>query len=127
MTNYEIIKQKCIEANPEIMELKFGCKIKNLHGKIETFINNAGQHKYRCISENGFFDETLKIFITEILGRDIHLADVLYAITITDSEAMAEKVAGDLTFQSINSWNLLKDSLKDQSEETLEFLANLLK
>jgi len=55
----------------------------------------------------------------EILGREIRLADML--ITLEG------KVRNESALVLIAMWNLLKDSLQDQSEETIDFIYDLLK
>lgn len=54
----------------------------------------------------------------EILGRPIRLADVL----LTGADGFGAKNVLDLTIY----WNLRKDSLEDQSEETIDFIYQLL-
>ncbi len=64
----------------------------------------------------------------------IRLADVLLAISkegyiVGDSDAKEEEIMGtdqSMTLNLVGLWNLRKDSLEDQSEETLQFLADLL-
>lgn len=118
------------------MELKFGCIVKRAlsdgGGNLATVLGIEETGQIVCTTWSPFHPNKTSVHHDlvshlEILGRPIRLADVLYAISIHDSEAMAEKAAGDLTFQSRNSWNLLKDDLSLQSPDTLEFLANLLK
>lgn len=95
--NIEVIRKACIAANPEIMELKFG-----------EFVTSLGSG-----------EDT----------RPIRLADVLLVIEGRFSEA--EIITKDPYYETfgdiISRWNLRKDSLTDQSDECLAFLANLLK
>lgn len=102
------IKEKCAEANQEIMELKFGCEIEMLFGPsydpdygIAIILAECGvcsKHKRcdgekdTCDMDTGFMclkgsDEdgwcTFEVKSTDkykILGRPIRLADVLLAI-----------------------------------------------
>ncbi len=148
MTNeqkLEVIRKACVAANPEIMELKFGCLIKTKDG-IQHYgqgLEDSNDGGFRsvdegcgCCSNNQYYDKGQ----FEILGREIRLADVLLAI-----QAKYQKINGYVTYlvgsngtfyeqeglcgshQELDYWNLLKDSLTDQSEECIEFLYNLLK
>jgi hypothetical protein len=92
-TNLDLIRQKCIEANPEIMATR-NCTHPNCQYAEHTFS-----------------------------GRSIRLADVLLAIF----EADAEERADELIHGSVKVWNLRKDHLNEQSEETIDFLADLLR
>ncbi len=116
----EFIRQKCIEANPEIMELKFGCRLKDkVDGEEYLFVD---WHFNTCptvlpveaIGKNPFEDECAwqdTIFsmgsVTnekikhplgnnestyEIIGRPIRLADVL--ILLQDSKNLKWREVG---------------------------------
>jgi len=67
--------------------LKFGCKYRNIHNSIHSFIDKAGREKHRYLitqSDNGMVDcfgEDLNIFMKEILGRDINWEDLMIAFT----------------------------------------------
>lgn len=106
------IKEKCAEANQEIMELKFGCEIEMLFGPsydpdygIAIILAECGvcsKHKRcdgekdTCDMDTGFMclkgsDEdgwcTFEVKSTDkykILGRPIRLADILLAIGESD-------------------------------------------
>lgn len=119
-SNLEQLKKKIQEANPEIMEVKFGCEIRT---PFTTYV--IGKHTPD--KEN----------VIEILGRPIRLADVLLAL---ENEYQAQDksyaVDGEGTFIFVNkdvemtwvngSWNLKSDSLDKQSPETINFLMELL-
>lgn len=138
MTNLEIIRKACIKANPEIMELKFGCVIKT---KKFSFENNLETITYDGTigidREFGLLGRDNKIFekdIIEILGREIRLADVLLALTqdrgsrwhmITYKKWNANIMRDDV--EKFINWDLKNDNLELQSEETIKFLAELLK
>ena len=78
----QLIREKCIAANPEIMELKLGCKIVNKYRNkmpVSLFVCKNG-NTYRTFHEVfGYEDSPSENF--EILGRPIRLADVLLAIS----------------------------------------------
>lgn len=127
------------KANPSILELKFGCKLKlqkegryydvwkETMEKYKTlvlkgidkkgFVQVGSPDKYHC----EFIDCTKGIeMLFEILGRDITLADVLMALTTQGREtyyANLEELA--------RNWNL-KEDLEGQSDETKQFLIDLL-
>lgn len=87
--NIEIIRKACIEANPSILDLVFGCELLtpfgnvifvDTYGKTErkeadtiAYIQN-GELFTRDVSEKGFD------YFFEIIGRKIGLADVLLAM-----------------------------------------------
>ena len=117
----EFIKQKCVEANPSIMDLVFGCWV--LYGgqpdmpyritQVQKDSIGIDPH-VDIVSEDGQSDELVTIDILEILGRDIRLADIVYALEMNSRYVELY-------------YNLLKDNLNDQSDECVEFIYNLLK
>lgn len=135
MSNLQKIKDACIKANPEIMELKFGCDIHNHHtGNKLIYISQtrAGSHKVLMPFGDTF---TFPKKVTEngdwiILGRPIRLADVLLALkegpSISFSADYSEFFEGDINIRSGIFWNLKDDNLEHQSEETINFIADLL-
>lgn len=84
----ETIRQACIKANPEIMELKFGCRI--LAGGLlsdtgfiirpYTEFGNEKENKYLYWNDSINEARILREKDFEILGREIRLADVLLAL-----------------------------------------------
>lgn len=134
MTNLEIIKSACVRVNPSIMELGFGCEL--LYGDVRTrFMCHFDKEYYEIFpTVNG----NNTVYHTEIiiLGRPIRLADVLLAIYRSGSVPHKEgtttgenywKAIVDVVANAKKGWNLLKDNLEDQSPETLQFIADLLK
>lgn len=143
--NLELIRQACITANPAIMELGFGCEVKykNKVGIFCTFGNGNLKNPLplnillrgnsvvtRGINKN---DDDFEIF-----GRPIHLADVLFAVHKHGHSDKYKYIAIDehgLFYGRMPSqwrgekciWNFLNDDLNHQSEETIAFLASLLK
>lgn len=91
----QAIREACIQANPSILELKFGCKISF------NASTNPINHKYEnveisCVGKDEFYDDKKyniafysfsekfvfhpylpNLIGYKILGRDIRLADVL--------------------------------------------------
>lgn len=124
----ENIRQACIKANPSILDLKFGCQIQSDHG-VGTFVKKQiGTDEYIC-----FFVDTLTTVQPEyvtILGRDIHLVDILNALWKFTDGNYSVFYNGDILDTEDNvvaHWDLKNDSLELQSVETLEFINNLLK
>lgn len=119
MTNLDKIKEACIKANPEIMELKVGCEVMygdDLKEPCKVTLGNP-----YIVENNEVFnpwnrDDTSDLF--EILGRPIRLADVLLVIFQAQQQRETVKI--------VLFWNLKDDNLEHQSEETLAFIASLL-
>jgi len=172
----EAIRKACVEANPEIVELKFGCEFQAgtstmFYLQTESYaVNNVGFWRAHFCSKQypmniwegerqpspttlytgEDFERVIKESISrssafshtfptvEIIGRPIRLADVLLAThqkqvpipwIAVDSygeflgywDKAKEPISNGL------SWNLYKDSLEEQSEETVAFIYDLLK
>jgi hypothetical protein len=121
----EAIRQKCIEANPEIAWSKPGCRMV-LRG--DAWWEHAIQVEDRLL-----FNETTrkleKLGIGrnwKIIGRPIRLADVLLVLMklLRDGQS-ASKVKDDL-YRLAHLWNCFEDDLTKQSPETIDFLFTLL-
>lgn len=142
----EEIRNACIKANPSILDLVFGCelKAKNLLNYRRFYAGRneeEGERYYAEIDQVGCEDKQWYsdgvLPEKQIIGREIRLADCLYAIwkanpanrtnfIVESSGTMIHRTAG--TNPKIAAeWNLLKDSLSDQSEKTIDFIHNLLK
>lgn len=135
----EAIRKACIKANPEIVELKFGCKVKLPGEVIAIFVrdNNSfvTDDKRRFVDHLGI--KPSKFDIKEIIGREIGLADVLMAINkknghIGNVYCRDDGVFGILeqddeyhNFRLSEKWDLTKP-LTLQSEETIRFIFSLL-
>jgi hypothetical protein len=142
-TNLSLIRQKCIEANPEIgKERKL---VLELIGGVEGDCVSLGdpvlETGFRIAGPKPWGGGSVKrqwtVFEHDIVEamrepgserlyparRPIRLADVLLAMF----EGDAEERADELIHGSVKVWNLRKDDLNEQSEETITFLAELLK
>lgn len=143
-----LIREKIIAANPEIMELKTGCRVKQiLYRKKPIKDSNPivlvhedshysveGDFLIEEVNSGEFSDYETPMKYFKILGRPIRLADVLLAM---GRKADRINVGGDGAFNCLNQllgnwskrafWNLRKDNLEDQSEECINFLYELLK
>lgn len=136
MTKLETIRQACIEANPEIVELKFGCEVfverwghsammcafeglPELSGETSMTLHHKGKLHYVGSSSKG-----------KIIGRTIRLADVLLALQrgSTNKRFIFITLGGiDGLMDLILLWNLKDDNLDHQSPETIDFIHKLLK
>ena len=140
ITNTEKITQACIKANPEIMELKFGCEVEYEH-RIRTYDDGEtkGKIKLRAIVSGKTKDKN-RICITtkmgkgshqrywlegmKIIGRPIRLADiVLMILENVEGYARNNKILKVALFM----WNLEDDNLDHQSKETINFIYGLIK
>lgn len=122
----ELIRQKCIEVNPEILKLTFGCQIKERGSiYIDKYIDTGadketGQDIYHTwYYPDGHFAEW------EVVGRPIRLADVLLAHQAIKYETAMTKYYQIASV--VEKWNLHKDDLTEQSDECVKFIADLLK
>jgi hypothetical protein len=129
---YEQLKSVIQAANPEIMELKFGCEIDNDSGFIEKIVADVGDGSYLMLdADNQPFRYHGILLKKHIKGRPIRLADVLFALGEKfDSKKLTVDLAGG--FQKIGTgwllcrWNLADDNLDNQSEEMKSCLIELL-
>lgn len=137
----QAIRRKCVEANPEIMELRDGCIVQYeyVHGGVSMqgafFGRMFGSEKddqwglrvKNCvmpIPNKTHFEKT-----AIRLGRPVRLADVLLAWKAsrpTDVRYWHSNASGCDQDGIISSWDLRNDSLNDQSPETIDFLFRLL-
>lgn len=105
---------------PRLMELREGCKLElpiynSKNELIETIKSSIGQD-FHIISENeigyaGYYYEDIDF---DVIGHDVMLNDVLEW----------NELERGLTI--ITMWNLSTPYLKDQSEELIDFLFNLI-
>lgn len=136
MTNEQKIREACIKANPEIMELKFGCRIRMWGYDDNVFLRKIDKYGYewQYLSHSGQL-ESCNNAKPEILGREIRLSDVLMAIG--DKGLFSASIGGSIVSFIWNykqphekhkhfTWNLLRDNLSEQTEETKAFIASLL-
>lgn len=122
------IREKVIKACPDIIELKFGCKIKNKNGALDTIVTYSNYGNFTVVGSRIC---SIESDIAEIIGSPIGIAEILRTIE--------NNTIGSFTFSISNSlfsirngrylciWNLAKDNLENQSLDTLEFLWELLK
>ncbi len=135
----EKVRAKVIEAVPEIVELKFGCRIQK---DGETFALAIEEDKgifektlagyWMCVSDDGQAIAVQKGIRIEIIGRPITLADVLRAIpkrmylkTIGDYTRLVDDGDGYVHHGPV-FWDLTRPSLDEQEPEVWEFLLKVL-
>ena len=148
MKDYQKLKEIIQKANPEIMELKFGCELMTDRQK-EVIIDgqatsNGNTWKWWTDTGKKFYDDQIKnnqvyhgsligdgVWF-KILGKPIHLADVLMAIEKKNPDIMID-VSGRFLLNEQPaplcqecSWNLKDDNLDNQSDEIKLFLINIL-
>lgn len=140
----EIIRQKCVEANPEIVKLKFGCIIRMTGEKQPDYIKTPVPITSVKPMSDGCWETPWGCFHPKInkkeyiiIGCPIRLADVLLAIKkrmwfdlkkiFEDYTDLLNTDWANLYFFLIENWNLRKDDLTLQDEPTIDFIYSLLK
>lgn len=114
------IRERCIEANPSIKDLVFGCEVRYYMDSSMIFCTPANEDDYvtAVYTKNNTLQKIEDIEDYEIIGRPIRLADVLgtvYPDEITNTHLAI-----------VARWNLKQDDLSLQSQETIDFLYSLL-
>lgn len=87
--------------------------------------NGDDLHQFVYFGKGGYVSKNIDDI--KILGREIRLADVLLAMKSLKERKWTDQAWLITGSKDDCNWNLLKDSLTDQSEETIEFLYELLK
>lgn len=131
------LKQKIVEEVPEIMELKFGCRVTygEKHEYYATFISWVSKtDKIVRVLDHTFYQvKKLESDWIKSVGRPITLEDVLRAgrcklnasnfyITSQSKDTIISIVTDD--YGDLDWW--LHKPLSEQSKETIEFLYKLL-
>jgi len=136
MKNYNKLVKVIQEAVPEIMELKMGCAIKfRRNGETDFIASGKTGYKERPISTINF--GSVRLSVVKSLGRPIRLADVLMAYNEIHDSMSAKRFAiyfnGQVVYWDDDEkahlecvWNLKDNSLDNQSDETKQFLIDLL-
>lgn len=122
------IKEACIKANPEIMELKFGCQTSE-----GIFLKQNDGNGYFFTEENLNVVPRNEFKILGVNGRPIQLADVLLAINSFSNYDVSVFADGSIRavqprnpdLDKVSHFNLTKP-LEDQEEETLKFIAEII-
>ncbi len=123
------IREACIKANDEIMELKFGCEIYKTSVATCKIIGETPR-VFKIITCGGFYKEYFKENIKnfKIIGRPIRLADVLLAMSVIGCMTVGSNQLINIT--DVNApdirWNLKDDNLEHQSEQCLYFIYKII-
>lgn len=145
MNDLETIRKACIEANPEIVALNWGCKIKKGDGElIVTYVSDICQDT--MVYAVGFDGHPIVLYtgtyslyldqIDEIIGRDIRLADVLLAIGTIEKDGWCIAPDGQFVEYDVETgnmrlsrfwWNLKDDNLEHHTPETHKFIADIIR
>lgn len=154
-TNLDIIRAACIVANPEIASDTRGYKQEQLDEAYREYLvickqvadEDAPQSRTWALPAMAFKRvKKLSAALAIFQDRPIRLADVLLAIENTRDknlkkwyavstsglflenkvEKITPRIYAHPMISTLRSWNLRKDSLEEQSEETITFLAELL-
>ena len=141
MNKQELIKQitdKVVENVPDIMELKFGCKIflSNKQWYIAGIGNNLNGRSFLLSKVNSNMEvissinqDYLKQSKDKIIGRDITLEDILIAYKKENGIQLTpfgDKIEISVTGIGHTDWQLGKP-LHEQTEECLEFICGIIK
>ena len=140
-TKLEQLRDIIIKAVPSILDLKFGCKVdynecpelyKNGDPpdwvEAEMICFNNEFHQEICIIQDGTIYNNVKLEDYRIIGRDITLEDVLIALHKNELSKRGMRLyLPNIAYKVIdNGWKLGKP-LKEQSEETKNYLLEVLK
>lgn len=127
----EAIRQKCIEANPSILDLVFGCEI-DIGGVNWVLLKKDGEMRiiYLLRRDTCFIwqiteTELELLRLVKNIGRPIRLADVL-VMAGREWELVNNGTMPQQIIKIIYLWNLHTDDLTKQSPETIDFLFSIL-
>ena len=128
MNNLEKLEKEIRSKLPHLMELKEGCLLKT-DGDLLKIIGVKKDGSYRLVQlsnlsfESFYESEILSHF--QVIGQEIKLNHVLEWHLLKKEEDF--KVWGQLKHLAvINFWNIQSEYLKDQSEELIDYLRNLI-
>ncbi len=127
--NIQKLKDVIIKANPEIMELKFGCYFSGEGVSSGLIVRMIDRFPFGFTANyhhqgSGIMCREFNTRKIVIIGRSIRLADVLLAMGI-EAFVGSEKMQANLN-DIVVMWNLKDNNLDNQSDECKEFLDKLL-
>lgn len=117
-TKLQILEEQIRKDLPRLMELGDGCCVKLADHKKTSDPNNI----IKMVNAFTFKSED----IVEIIGHDILLSDLLKWIYLKKGDVDCFFNDDGLWLFDEYFWDLNKPHLKDQSEELIEFLYNLI-
>lgn len=140
------IREACIEANPEIQEIKFGCEVwigekRRAVWDVEHRVMEKGDGMMKVIRVERYGSTEFFPGEYTVIGRPVGVADVLAAIGSQGKEDLFLRHDGlFLKWEKFTEggsghhgvvstyvqWKLHTDRLEAQSEKCLKFLASLL-
>ena len=131
MNKEQELREAIIKAVPEIMELKLGCKVKDIFGKDCRYCghrtDDESEHReFQVLDYDGILGEIEENDFNGVtIGRPITLADVLRASQDIMSKGNDNSVFEEDMENIVMNWNL-KEPLSNQSQPVKDFLYNLL-
>ena len=127
------LTQKIARYVPDIMELKFGCRLINKSNVVKLRVIKERFDSMVMVNDwDGWFDYNFINNHFEIIGRDITLEDVLIALRESQTNHIYTiDIFGNWEcekglLKSEYNWDLGKQ-LHEQSEETITALNKLIK
>lgn len=145
MNKLQLLTDRICELVPDIKELRFGCRI--IDGIRGNGIIVGVEAMYpETDSYLQIYEATPKrvelspLGLWKIIGRDITLADVLLALKKSDEDypihidfffddgdsVTITQAKGHPIINKKGTWNLTKNALHEQDEETIDFLYSII-
>lgn len=123
---YNKLRERIVRIVPEIMELKFGCKVESSDDWF-YFVKDIGDGSYA--TSNGRYHGS--ILARQILGRDIQLTDVLRTMKCfgyyeVDTFGAFIRYENSVVVYDNPEWNLALP-LHEQSDSLGEWLLTIIK
>lgn len=122
----DFIRSKAVEANPEIIDYDRGFFTKG-KGWQHDWMDDNGINRRSVFFKTQEAAQKGSILLRKRPIRPIRLADVLLTVGAPETKVTLTEINKRRTYVDIIvQWNLKKDDLNEQSNETLLFLYNLL-
>lgn len=125
MTKLQTIREACIKANDEIVELKTGCWIEWGGGiKYTSMIVMQNDKGNYIVWDEEKISNCRYNQVNVIIGRKIGIADVIYAVH-TEAATNFHYAFSKMDKKILSIWNL-KETLENQKEEVWDLIISLL-
>lgn len=124
------IRMECVLVNPEIIRLQRGCEVREVRGEGRTLVvldDNllVGVKDGRFGTKYHDVNHVMRDF--QILGRKIGVADIFRALHFGKfGDEATLKMEQELCYQLVLMWDMVKDDLRDASDDCLDFILTLL-